>query len=234
MFPLRDTVRARGFPIVNWLLIAANVLVFLIENRLGAEGLTRFVSALGVVPARFLAALGVREVLTILTSMFLHGGWFHLISNMWALYLFGDNVEDRMGHGRYLVFYLLVGAVASLAHIFLNPASPLPTVGASGAISGVLGAYLVLFPRARVMTLIPLFVLPWVIEIPAYVDLGLWFLSQLLNGLFALSWEGSMASYGGVAWWAHVGGFAAGLLLVKVFERRRTYRHWHADEYWPW
>jgi len=237
MFPLKDTVRAREVPLVNWLLIAANVFAFLVETWLGPRGLERFVWALGVVPARFLDHLALREVLTIFTSMFLHGGWFHLISNMWALYLFGDNVEDRMGHFRYLVFYLLTGTVASLTHIFFNPGSRIPTVGASGAISGVLGAYLVLFPTARVVTLVPLwFFFPWFVEIPALIYLGMWFISQLFNGLFALAAPSVIGTYGGVAWWAHVGGFVAGLLLVKVFERRREryYYVWYPDEYWPW
>lgn len=235
MFPLKDTVRARDIPLVNWMLIILNVFVFLIETSLGPRGLERFVWTLGVVPVRFLRAFGPDQVLTIFSSMFLHGGWFHLISNMWALYLFGDNVEDRMGHLRYLVFYLLTGAVAALAHIFFNPASRVPTVGASGAISGVLGAYLVLFPTARVVTLVPAwFFLPWFVEIPALIYLGMWFISQLFNGLFALAAPDILGTYGGVAWWAHVGGFVAGVLLVKVFERRRTYRVWYADEYWPW
>jgi len=234
MFPLKDTVRARDVPIVNYALIAANVLAFVVESQLGPGGLMRFVQTLGVVPARFLAHPGLREATTIFTSMFLHGGWFHLVSNMWALYLFGDNVEDRMGHGRYLAFYLLSGTVASLTHILFNPASRLPTVGASGAISGVLGAYLVLFPTARVVTLVPLFFLPWFVEIPALIYLGMWFLSQLFNGLFSLAAAGLIGTYGGVAWWAHVGGFVTGLLLVRPFERRRTYRYWYADEYWPW
>lgn len=237
MFPLKDTVRSRDVPIVNWLLIGANVLAFVVETSLGPAGLERFVHYFGVVPDRFLRAFGPYEVLTIFTSMFLHGGWFHLISNMWALYLFGDNVEDRMGHGRYLLFYLLTGAVASLTHIFFNPGSPVPTVGASGAISGVLGAYLVLFPTARVVTLVPLwFFFPWFVEIPALLYLGMWFISQLFNGLFALAAPDVIGTYGGVAWWAHVGGFVAGLLLVKMFERRREryYYVWYPDEYWPW
>ncbi len=234
MFPLKDTVRARDVPLVNWLLIGINVFAFILETRLGPRELQQLVQVLGVVPARFMGHPSLREVLTIPTSMFLHGGWFHLIGNMWALYLFGDNVEDRMGHGRYLVFYLLSGAAAALTHILLNPLSGLPTVGASGAISGVLGAYLVLFPTARVVTLIPMFFLPWFVEIPALIYLGLWFLSQFFNGLFTLAAAEAIGMYGGVAWWAHVGGFIAGVLLVKFFERRRSYRAWYADEYWPW
>ena len=138
-----------------------------------------------------------------------------------------------MGHGRYLVFYLLCGVIAELTHIFITPTSPVPMIGASGAISGVLGAYLVLFPHSRVITLVPLFFLPWFVEIPAVFYLGFWFVSQLFNGLFALTTTGPVGTYGGVAWWAHVGGFAAGLLLVGLFARRRV-RRFYPDEYWAW
>jgi membrane associated rhomboid family serine protease len=233
MLPLRDTVRARDLPVMNWLLIAGNVLIFLFEASLSARQLNALTTTFGLVPARLLAHPGLAQGWTILTSMFLHGGWWHLISNMWVLYIFGDNVEDRMGHGRYLIFYLLGGVAAAAAHVLVSPDSTVPTIGASGAISAVMGAYLVLFPGARVLTLIPGFILPWFIEVPALLFIGFWFVSQLFNGLFALGFAGSVDTYGGVAWWAHVGGFVAGLLLVKVFERRR-YRHFHADEYWPW
>lgn len=231
MIPLKDTVRARSFPIVNWILIGANILVFLFEVSLGSNAET-FIAAMGVVPARLLDAPSLGQVLTIFTSMFLHGGWLHLLSNMLALYIFGDNVEDRVGHGRYLVFYLLCGLIAALTHIAFNSNSPVPTIGASGAISGVLGAYFILYPRARVYTLVPLFILPWFVEIPAIVYLGFWFLSQLFNGTLAI--VSSAQAYGGVAFWAHVGGFLAGLLLVKLFEQRRYIRRAYADEYWPW
>lgn len=231
MIPLKDTVRARSFPIVNWILIAINIFVFLIELGLGQQ-VDTFIAAFGVVPARLLSALGLPQILTIFTSMFLHGGWLHLISNMLALYIFGDNVEDRIGHGRYLVFYLVCGLIAALTHIAFNATSLMPTIGASGAISGVLGAYFVLYPRARVITLIPIFILPWFVEIPAVVYLGFWFLSQLLNGTLAIV-AGAQA-FGGIAFWAHVGGFLAGLLLVKPFEQRRYIRRAYVDEYWPW
>jgi len=233
MLPLRDTVRARDLPVINWLLIAANVFIFLFEASLNTRQLSALTNTLGLVPARFLAHPGLPQAWTVLTSMFLHGGWWHLISNMWVLYIFGDNVEDRMGHGRYLVFYLLGGVAAAAAHVLVSPHSVVPTIGASGAISAVMGAYIVLFPGAQVLTLVPGFFLPWFIEVPALLFIGFWFVSQLFNGLFALGIAGSVDTYGGVAWWAHVGGFLAGLLLVKVFERRR-YRHFHADEYWPW
>jgi membrane associated rhomboid family serine protease len=164
--------------------------------------------------------------------MFLHGGWLHLLSNMLALYIFGDNVEDRIGHGRYLMFYLLCGLIAAVTHISFNSASLLPTIGASGAISGVLGAYFILYPRARVITLIPLFILPWFVEIPAVFYLGFWFLSQVWSG--ALSIVSGAQAVGGVAFLAHVGGFVAGLLLVRLFEQRRYIRRVYVDEYWPW
>jgi len=234
MLPLQDTIRARSFPIVNWIIIVANVLVFLFEISLAPRQLLLFTRLFGLVPARFIAALGWSQIATLVTSLFLHGGWVHLLSNMWALYIFGDNVEDRMGHGRYLIFYLICGLAASVAHIFMTPNSTVPTVGASGAISGVLGAYLVLFPASRVITLVPLFFFLQIVEIPAIFYLGFWFVSQLFNGLFSLTTAGHIGTYGGVAWWAHVGGFCAGLILVKLFERRRTYPRWYPDEYWPW
>ena len=155
MLPLKDTVPARSFPAVNWLLIAANVVLFLVELSLGpaAEALT---DTLGVVPARLLANPTPGQLATLVTSMFLHGGWLHLLGNMLALYIFGDNIEDRLGHGGYLIFYLVCGLAAGLTHVLFNPISPVPSIGASGAISGVMGAYFLLFPTARVITLIPL------------------------------------------------------------------------------
>jgi membrane associated rhomboid family serine protease len=231
MLPLKDTVPARSFALVNWLLIAANVVLFFVELSLGpgAEALT---AALGVVPARLLAHPTPDQLATLVTSMFLHGGWLHLLSNMLALYIFGDNVEDRMGHGGYLIFYLLCGLAAGLTHILFNPTSAVPTIGASGAISGVLGAYFVLFPNARVITLILIFFFPWFVEIPALVYLGFWFLSQLLNGTLEI--VAGVQSYGGVAWWAHAGGFITGVVLVKLFARQQYVRPVYADEYWPW
>jgi membrane associated rhomboid family serine protease len=223
MLPLRDTIRSRSFPLVNTALIAVNILVFLFEASLGT-GITRFIRLFGVVPARFLAHTDAVQIATLFTSMFLHGGWAHIISNMLALYIFGDNVEDRMGHLRYLLFYLLCGLVAGLAHIHFNPLARVPTVGASGAISGVLGAYLVLFPASRVITLVPFLFWPIFVEIPAVFYLGMWFISQLLNGTLALATAGVVQAYGGVAWWAHVGGFLAGVALVGLFARCRVRR----------
>jgi membrane associated rhomboid family serine protease len=163
--------------------------------------------------------------------MFLHGGWWHLISNMLALYIFGDNVEDRLGHVRYVLFYLIGGLVAGGAHLLAYSSSPIPTVGASGAIAAVLGAYLVLYPRARVLTLVPIFYFIRIVEIPALFYLGFWFISQLFNGVFALA-AASTFQGGGVAWWAHIGGFVFGLAIIRLICPRacRTY----ADEYRPW
>jgi membrane associated rhomboid family serine protease len=163
--------------------------------------------------------------------MFLHGGWLHLLSNMWALYIFGDNVEDRLGSGRYLLFYLITGAAAGLAQALIGTTSRVPLVGASGAIAGVLAGYLLLYPTARVITLIPVFFLPWFVEIPAVVYLLVWFVSQFFSGVLSLGAQ----AMGGVAYWAHIGGFVAGLLLVNVFARRpRAQYRWYPDEYHPW
>ncbi|HEC22620.1 MAG TPA: rhomboid family intramembrane serine protease [Chloroflexi bacterium] len=231
MLPLRDTIRSESFPIVNTLLITLNVLVFLFEAALEPAQFETLLRVFGLVPARLF--LGRPTVwITIFTSMFMHGSWIHLISNMWALYLFGDNVEDRMGSFRYLIFYLLSGVFAALTQVFFSPASRVPTVGASGAIAGVLGAYFVLFPTARVITLIPVFFLPWFVEISAYFYLGFWFLSQLWSGLLSL---GARGDFGGIAWWAHVGGFVFGMLMVHLFARPyRRHRQAYVDEYYPW
>lgn len=232
MLPLKDTVPSRSFPIVNWALIILNVLAFLWLSGAGPWQ-ERLINAFALIPRRLvLDWSNPFEYATIFTSMFMHGGWAHLLSNMLALYIFGDNVEDRMGSGRYLVFYLLSGTAAALAHVFFNPLSPLPTVGASGAISGVLAAYLLFFPTARVITLIPLFFLPWFVEIPALIYLGMWFVSQLFNGMFAV--VAGIQALGGVAWWAHIGGFVAGFILAPLFARRRTIRRVYIDEYSPW
>jgi membrane associated rhomboid family serine protease len=227
MIPLHDTVRSRSIPLMNWALIAANLLVFLFELTLGPRALATMVSTFGLMPRRLLANPGSGQFLTLFTSMFLHGGWWHLIGNLWVLFIFGDSVQDRMGHLRYLVFYLFCGLAAALAHVGASPLSRIPTIGASGAISGVMGAYVVLFPRARVLTLVPFFFLPRLIELQAFLFIGFWLVSQIFNGLFSLMAPGDVHTYGGVAWWAHVGGFLAGLLLVKLFERR----HHDVDEY---
>lgn len=227
MLPLRDTIRTRTFPIVNVSLIAFNVLVFLFEASLSEAGFMRVVNRFGLVPARLNLANPLPWV-TLASSMFLHGSWFHLISNMWTLYIFGDNVEDRMGKGRYLAFYLVAGVVAALTHAYFAGGSQIPTVGASGAIAGVLGAYFLLYPQGRVLTFIPVFILPWLVEVPAFIYLGFWFLSQLSSGLLTLGHLGTGGSFSGIAWWAHIGGFVTGFLLVRAFSSRRR-----AGPYWP-
>lgn len=233
MLPLQDTVRSRSFPIVNWLLIGLNTLVFLFETNLGPVGLERFVGVFGMVPAR-LSLEHPWTLLTLVTSTFLHGGWMHFLGNMWTLYIFGDNVEDRMGSGRYLLFYLLSGVVANLMQAAVYPFSRVPTIGASGAIAGVLGAYFLFFPHARVISLVPGLFIPWLVEVPAVLYLGVWYVTQLFSGLFSLALPGG-AQMGGVAWWAHIGGFLFGLLTARWFRRpERTWVVWYPDEYWPW
>lgn len=220
MLPLRDNVRSATWPVVTPLLIAANLLVFvLIELQLPEELLNLLLWGFGVVPARLLAPPLGTDAYTLLSAQFLHGGWLHLGSNMLALFIFGDNVEDRMGRIRFLVFYLLCGILAGLAHVIVDPASEIPAIGASGAIAGVLAAYMVLYPRARVLTLVPVFILPWLVEIPALLWLGGWIASQLVSGVFSLS-DRAASSMGGVGYWAHIGGFVSGLILVWPFRRR--------------
>ena len=218
MFPLYDTARSHKFPIINLTLIAANVLAFLYELGMGTNALDGFIFTWGLVPARLLVD-PTNTWNTIYTSMFLHGGWFHILSNMWILFIFGDNVEARMGRLKYLIFYLLSGTAAGLLQTWILPTSQVPMVGASGAIAGVLGAYLVLFPRSRVASLVPIFFIFTVVEIPAFIFLIFWFLSQIYSGLFSI--QGGAGS--GVAWWAHIGGFLFGLFMSFVFAgRRRT------------
>lgn len=229
MIPLQDTEHAELFPLVTRLLIALNIAAFLVELQ-AQSALPGFLEMYGLVPARFWASQGPDRWIPVFTAMLLHGGWWHLIANMWALWLFGDNVEDAMGHGRFLVFYLACGVGAALLHCTVNASSPVPSIGASGAIAGVLGAYLLLYPGAQVITIIPVFFFPWIVQVPAVLYLGLWFLSQLLNGVASLSASASAA--GGVAWWAHVGGFGTGLILGPLLRRPRRPRF--ADEYWGW
>ena len=214
MIPLRDTLRSRHFPIMTWILLGANVLVFLFQLTMPYEGLLRFTETFALIPAN-LQSNPLWYVITIFTSMFMHAGWFHLLSNMWILFIFGDNVEDRMGSLSFLIFYLLSGVTAALLQTFFFPGSAIPVVGASGAIAGVLGAYILLFPRARVVTLVPLLLFFTVINVPAVIYLGFWFVSQLFSGLASIGSTG-----GGVAWWAHIGGFLIGLVLSPLFRNR--------------
>jgi membrane associated rhomboid family serine protease len=222
MIPLKDTIPSRTFPLVNTLLITLNVIAFLMELSVPPHNRPRMVYMLGLIPAEFLQNLDAGEATSLVTSMFLHAGWMHLLSNMLALYIFGDNVEDRMGPARYLVFYLLCGFLASFTHIYFNARSTIPSIGASGAIAGVLGAYLLLYPAARVITLIPIFIFPWLVELPVIFYLGFWFVTQLLSGTLEIVhtvYSPNARDGGGVAYWAHAGGFLAGALLVKLFAR---------------
>jgi len=205
-------------------IIALNVATFVYEVMLGPE-LREFMFRWGFVPARLMLAVRYHEepvtlpALTLLTSMFLHGGWTHLLGNMWYLWIFGDNIEDRLGHVRYLGFYLAGGIVAAVVHALTNSASVVPTVGASGAIAAVLGAYAVTFPHARVVTLVPFFPFVQIVALPALVVLGLWFVIQFFTGALTLAWSAKSGMSGGVAWWAHIGGFAFGILAMKLLDR---------------
>ncbi|HWR96883.1 MAG TPA: rhomboid family intramembrane serine protease [Candidatus Methanoperedens sp.] len=221
MIPLRDTIPTRTFPGVTIALIAANVLVFLYQLSLGPRSGGELVAVFGAVPAQLTgaapyAAPVLPPALTILTSMFLHGGFAHLLGNMVFLWIFGNNVEDATGHLRFPLFYLACGAAAALAHVATHPGSTVPMVGASGAISGVLGAYFLLYPHARIVTLVFLGFFAQTVQIPAFFFLGFWFLMQFFSGAL------SIGSGGGVAWFAHVGGFVAGLALLVPFKRRHV------------
>lgn len=217
MIPLYDTVRSHKFPLVTLALITANFLVFLFEAQLNARSLQGFIFTWGLVPRRFMED-PFSGWLFIITSMFLHGGWLHIISNMWVLFIFGNNVEASMGRLRYLVFYMLSGTAAALLQVYIQPASLSPLIGASGAIAGVLGAYLILFPRARIASLVFLFIIFTIVEIPASILLLLWLGLQVYSGLFSV--QGS-----GIAWWAHIGGFIFGAVMVSFFAvRRRAYQ----------
>ena len=221
MIPLRDINPTRRVPVVNVTIIVVNVVAFLYEVSLGPQ-LDAFFAAYAVIPQDVTAAVNgppfhFLPLFSLFTSMFLHGGWLHLGGNLLYLWIFGDNVEDKLGHGRYLIFYLLCGLTASIVHIVVDPLSTMPTVGASGAISGVLAAYLLMFPKARVVTVIPIFVFLQVAELPALLVLGMWFVLQFFNGLVSLGYE--TAGMGGVAWWAHIGGFVAGFVFVLPFRK---------------
>ncbi|NWG07263.1 MAG: rhomboid family intramembrane serine protease [Chloroflexi bacterium] len=216
MIPLRDEIPARRFPIVNYLLIAANIVVFVMMWFAGPYQ-DVLVYQFAMIPASFADGINLHDGMTIFTSMFMHAGLAHIGGNMLYLWIFGDNVEDRLGHGRYLVFYLAGGVAASLLHLFTNPGSQIPTVGASGAIAAVLGAYLVLYPGSRIVTAIPLGPFIRLTLVPAIIVLGLWFVFQLFDGVAALGG----ADVGGVAVWAHVGGFMAGMVMAKLLPAQR-------------
>ena len=218
MIPLRDVIPSRTTPYITVTIIVLNALAWFLELSLPRDVLPLFLQVYGVVPARL-------HAVTLLTSMFLHGSWMHVIGNMWYLWIFGDNVEDRVGHGRFIVFYLLCGIAAALGQVVIDPGSTLPTIGASGAIAGVMGAYFVLYPRSRVLTLIPLVIFWEVIEVPAPLLLGFWFLMQLFSaGAIAVT---ASTGGGGVAFMAHVAGFLCGAGAIFVFRQpERPEQYW--------
>jgi len=215
MIPIRNTIRSKNYPVVNTAIIVLNVLFFVIELTQGDE-LNRFIYTYGLVPAKYTVpaissyfTLG-QQIISFVSFMFLHGGFFHLLGNMWSLYIFGDNVEDRLGPLRYLLFYLLCGLASGFSHLVINWNSQMPTIGASGAIAGVMGAYMILYPKSRILTLIPMFFFFPLVEIPAVFFLGIWFIFQFLSAA-------STGGQGGIAWWAHIGGFIFGIIFLKMF-----------------
>jgi membrane associated rhomboid family serine protease len=222
VFPIRDTIPRRHTPVATWLLIAVNVLVFLLEIANPAPLVERMTYLFGIVPARYTNPDWARWVgfpasyWPFVTSMFLHGGWLHVIGNMWALWIFGDNVEDRMGPLRFLLFYAICGVAAALVHLLTNAGSTVPAIGASGAIAGVMAAYFILFPKARIVAMFPIVFWPVFFEVPAFLYLGFWFFVQFFSGATALL---SPEQASGIAWWAHIGGFATGALTFWMFLR---------------
>jgi membrane associated rhomboid family serine protease len=230
MFPIRDTIRSRSFPIITWFLVAVNAVVFFLEVSMPEAKLNELLNNYALVPSH----LNISNPFTwypLVTHMFLHGGWMHVISNLWVLIIFGDNVEDRMGSFRFLIFYLMGGIAAGILQATLSFGSNVPSLGASGAIAAVMGAYFLFFPKAKVVTFIPLGFIPWFVDIPAIIYLGFWFVSQFFSGVLSLSGAGVS---GGIAWWAHVGGFVFGLAMGWLFTLGKRKPTWHKDEYYPW
>lgn len=222
-----------GVPLVTWSLITLNGIIFIFEISLPKDILEQVFFFFGLVPARYsspqwalIHGLSPKDYLPFLTNMFLHGGWFHIIGNMWFLHLFGRSVEDRMGHARFLIFYLLTGLVANILFYLIDIHSMIPEFGASGAIAGVMGAYIVMFPRARILTLVPILFLPLFVELSAIFYIGYWFLIQLFAGTLSFA---SREVQGGVAWWAHIGGFIAGIAFLPLL-KRRSHRQSYPDE----
>ncbi|HWC98523.1 MAG TPA: rhomboid family intramembrane serine protease [Candidatus Sulfopaludibacter sp.] len=215
MFPIRDSQPSYSKPIVTVLLIVINILVFLFEFSMDPYTLNAFIAAYGLVPDQF-------HVSAIFTAMFMHAGWLHVLGNMWFLWIFGDNIEDILGHGKYLLFYLLCGVAAAVAQTFLNPFSRVPMVGASGAIAGVMGAYLVKFPRAEIRALVTLVFFFFLTDVPAWAMLIYWFVIQLFSGVGSIA-SPQYAQGGGTAFFAHVGGFVAGIVLIKTLGTREAF-----------
>jgi membrane associated rhomboid family serine protease len=216
MIPIRDQIPTRHVPIINYILIAANVIVFIFQWLSGPYE-EALVYEFALIPASFISNLSLGDFTDIFTSMFMHAGWAHIGGNMLYLWIFGDNVEDSMGSVKYFLFYLIGGIAASMTHIFTNPGSQIPTVGASGAIAAVLGAYLILYPQSKVLTIIPLGFFIRMATVPASIVLGLWFILQFFSGVLSLGGP----DVGGVAFWAHIGGFVAGIVMAKLFKKKR-------------
>ncbi|HWR13706.1 MAG TPA: rhomboid family intramembrane serine protease [Terriglobales bacterium] len=231
MIPIRDDAPRYTTPYINFFLLALNIFVFLFAITTDLNAINSVFGMRPLQVTEFLhgtrGATATTAFVPVLTSMFLHGGWLHLIFNMWGLYIFGDNIEDYLGHFRYLLFYLLTGLGAAFLHIVMNPNSNVPSVGASGAIAGVMGAYFILYPSARVLTLVPFFFV-FFVWLPAWVVLGFWFVGQFLSGAASSIVQASQRGGGGIAFWAHVGGFVSGIALIKLFPTRpRRYRYFY-------
>ncbi len=236
MFPLKDDIPSRTFPWVNYSIIILNFIVFFYEISLGSH-FQIFLAQYGFVPLRF--SVGIERhlpfftlILPVFYSMFLHGGWFHIIGNMWFLYIFGDNVEDRLGHFHYIIFYLVSGCIAVFTQYIINPYTNIPLIGASGAIAGVLGAYMVFYPYARVLTLLIIFIFIDIVYLPAILYLFLWFFIQFLYGTSSALY--ASATRGGVAWWAHVGGFVFGVIWAIIIRLRGGNEKDYLHEILPW
>ncbi len=222
MIPLRDSEPSHSKPVVTFLLIAANAVAFFYELSLDPFSRNHLIAVYGVVPERLWYP-------SLVTSMFLHGGWLHLLGNMWFLWIFGDNIEDILGRFKYLLLYLASGVAAGLTHVLVNADSRVPTIGASGAVAGVMGAYLLKFPHSRILTLLPVFVFLTTFEVPAYFILAYWLIIQFFSGIGSVAY--SQLAHGGVAWFAHVGGFLTGLILVNLLRPKQPYRH-RRDLHW--
>jgi membrane associated rhomboid family serine protease len=234
MIPLRDNIARIGIPLITWILIIVNGMIFVFEISIPKDMLEEIFYFFGLTPARYsspqwalIHGLSPKDYLPFLTNMFLHVGWLHIIGNMWFLYIFGRSVEDRMGPVRFLIFYLLSGMVANGIFFIINPRSTIPELGASGAIAGVMGAYIVMFPNAKIITMILILFFPFFFELSAFIYIGFWFILQLFSGTLSFA---SPATGGGIAWWAHIGGFITGIVLVPLFRKRQAPRQGFPDE----
>ena len=235
MIPLKDNILYQGFPTVTWTLILLNGIIFLFEISIPKDFMQQLFYLFGLVPAKYslpswasIHGLPFDDYRSFVTNMFLHGGWLHIIGNMWFLHLFGSRVEDQMGHIRFLLFYFLSGIAANVINFMVDIHSTIPEFGASGAIAGVMGAYILMFPKARILTLIPIFFFPFFVEISAFFYIGYWFILQLFSGSLSLTHS---SAQGGVAWWAHIGGFIVGIVLLPFLRKREySYRRSYPDE----